>query len=256
VVLDRKPLPRRGGGNRLFGISNDLLAVLAYPAFAATDASIQAVKLVGTEHRAPAYYCLRFRPIQWQSFGAEFNHTQLNLNTVPPDVLHLGQHIINLLGPISVCYLFTTSFILVTIPFVIGKLLNGWNMSLAIRRFPRRLRAAAGVFVYVFLNLTIFFCCLGDLRISFLVIGWEALNQVGIGVLMCGFLVLGLGLGIWSKEVIELVVKRDTRNMGGLCQVVLRCLMILFLGLVSVIEVAVFVFRVVPDSGYSWTERD
>jgi hypothetical protein len=118
VVLSWIYYPKTGDSKGGPGLSNDLWAVLAYPTFAATDALVHAMKMLGTKQRALAYFCLRFPTLPPDGL-AEFNHTQLDLRTVPPDILSLGQRVIDLTGPVSVCYLFTSLCVLVPVAVIV-----------------------------------------------------------------------------------------------------------------------------------------
>lgn len=106
-IVNWASTPKNEQGRRRPGVSNDFLAVVAYPAFAATDAVVQAMRSLRTEYRALALFCLRFPATDLEGF-ATFNHTQLNLHDIPPDVLDLGQRAIDITGPLTVCYTFTT----------------------------------------------------------------------------------------------------------------------------------------------------
>lgn len=93
-------------GYRRPGVSNDLLAALAYPAFAATDALIHSLRILRIEYRALAIFCLRFSKVELNGFGT-FNHTRLDLRLpTPPEIVTLGQHAIDLGRPLPVCYTF------------------------------------------------------------------------------------------------------------------------------------------------------
>ncbi|KAF7559923.1 hypothetical protein G7046_g4226 [Stylonectria norvegica] len=150
------------------GISNDLLAVIAYPAFAATDAIIHAMKMLGMKHRALALFCLRFPGTELTGF-AKFNSTQLDLKDIPPDVLKLGQHVVDLTGPISVSYTFAVvCFMMILSVWIDPFGSNPWKPTVWVKRL------ACGVYAYVFIILTVFNLSFGNLGISYFINFYES----------------------------------------------------------------------------------
>jgi hypothetical protein len=126
-------------GYRRPGVSNDLLAALAYPTFAATDALIHSLRILRIEYRALAIFCLRFPKVELTSFGP-FNDTQLDLRLpIPPDIVTLGQHAIDLGGPLPVCYTFM--FMLFVLGFVFGGMVD--HFCLEPTTWGKRLACAA-----------------------------------------------------------------------------------------------------------------
>jgi hypothetical protein len=88
------------------GTSSDLAAAMAYPIFAATDILRETIKSSKADYRALAIFCLCFPLVHLDGF-ATFNDTQLDLRDIPSDMLSLGQHTIDIMGPVEVCYIFT-----------------------------------------------------------------------------------------------------------------------------------------------------
>jgi hypothetical protein len=105
-LLNRRT-ERPGSSNYLQtrGISNDLLAIIAYPVFAATDALVQAFRLIGTKDRALVVFCITNTLHDLTGFG-EFPQEQLHLSEIPDDVLALGQRAVDLSGPLHICQAF------------------------------------------------------------------------------------------------------------------------------------------------------
>ncbi|RKK51369.1 hypothetical protein BFJ69_g17947 [Fusarium oxysporum] len=90
------------------GISSDLLGALAYPVFAATDLLVQSIRMLGMDHRAEVIYCLRYPTADQLDSSGSPNTTQIDLNHIPADVLELGQHVVDIIGPLTVCCTATT----------------------------------------------------------------------------------------------------------------------------------------------------
>ncbi|KAK4034489.1 hypothetical protein C8A01DRAFT_39052 [Parachaetomium inaequale] len=183
--------PRDDEGYSLPGMSTDLLAVIAYPVFAATDLLVQAIKLVGTEHRALAILCLRHPMLDLADFGT-FNHTQLNLTEIPPDILDLGQRVVEITGPLAVCYIFADVSFVITASLVldyIADIMAPWRPSAAAKMY------LSGGYAYVFLVLVIFHFSLGDINASVNIAYYEAFQPFLVaftfaGTLFCGGCVL------------------------------------------------------------------
>jgi hypothetical protein len=139
-------------------LSSDLLGALAYPVFAATDLFIQSVRMIGTEHRAVAIYCLAF-PKSTGLGSYSFSDTPLDMTDTPPDVLDLGQRVIDILGPCRISWaagLFSFSILVAfTKPGIPTK-----RKFLSIRSPHLILCVALG---YIDLSLIVFYFSIGDL---------------------------------------------------------------------------------------------
>jgi len=115
--------------------------------------------MLGTEYRALAIFSLRNPKADLKGF-AKFNNTQLDLHNIPPDIVSLGQHAINIAGPLPACYT------LAAVMFV-GVLadLSLWNeFHWESKEWVRRLTYAT--YGYVILLLAVFHLSLGDFVIS------------------------------------------------------------------------------------------
>lgn len=133
-------------------ISGDVFAVLAYPVFAATDLFRQALGLRDTEHAALGVFCLRWPEALLDSEDGIFNHTQLNLSDIPPDVLDLGQRAVDYTGPLPVCYTLSMTVIIF------------YSMSFAHKNFqvPTGIKwILAATWIYVSTMIVVSMLCLG-----------------------------------------------------------------------------------------------
>ncbi|KAI5458477.1 hypothetical protein BGZ63DRAFT_391461 [Mariannaea sp. PMI_226] len=250
LVIHWSFYPEDEDGYKRPGVTNDLLGVIAFPAFAATDGLIHALKILGTKHRALAFFCLRFPATELTGF-AKFNDTQLHLGDIPPDVLNLGQHIIDLTGPITVCYTFAAVFVIMVI-LMVTEVLNGlqWQPT----RWARILTYAS--YGYVVFVLVIFHLSLGDIFISIIIVMYEAILPFEFFVLYSSSIAVGLGTLGWIGLFINSIVKGDVKEreealkaLPGLFLVATFPAMMIFFSIANQV-------RLVPDLGISVRERD
>jgi hypothetical protein len=185
-------------GYRRPGVSNDLLAALAYPTFAATDALIHGLRILKLEYRALAIFCLRNPGVDLNGFGT-FNHTQLDLRLpIPPEIVTLGQHAIDLGGPLPVCYTFMCIVFVSGISYFAGlKDQFYWEPT----TWGKRLVSVT--YGYVFLALTIFHFSLGDIGISMALCMDEALLPFILAFLFLFCAWASLGTLVWIVAYIE-----------------------------------------------------
>ena len=234
------------------GISTDLLAVVAYPVFAATDALVQAVRFLGTEYRALAIFCLRFPKTDLTGFG-DFNVTQLDLRNIPPDILSVGQHVIEITGPPSVCYTFTALLSVLIMSLLVTDVANiiPWRPTRAAKQL------LYGGYGYVMLVLAIFHLSLGDLGISFFIGIYEAILPFEF-VLMFGasiFVLFGL-VGTVVLFIISLS-KMDTRGVWDALRSFASILLVgAFCPGVMIPLVYLYDLRLIPDLGVTVDARD
>ncbi|KAK1834543.1 hypothetical protein QBC39DRAFT_328120 [Podospora conica] len=166
LVVNSNP-PENGSGAQISfwaGMSGELVAFVAYPMFAATDLLVRGIRLIGHENRADALYCLRTLT---RGLNAENSQPSLlvrdmeyypqdtvNLADIPPDILSLGQRVVEATGPLDVSY---SCFPLLLIWAI--------NNSESVPGRPHRPAVTfflgAGT-AYVFLVVFIFQCTLGD----------------------------------------------------------------------------------------------
>ncbi|KPM42907.1 hypothetical protein AK830_g3634 [Neonectria ditissima] len=241
--------PKDERGCRRPEISNDFLAVIAYPVFAATDMTVQAMRLLGTEYRALAIFCLRFPKTELDGF-AKFNKTQLDLRDIPPDILSLGQHVIDITGPMTICYTFA--------PICFASILWSNNPTDTAKfrptRWTRRLIYIA--YSYTMLSLVTFHLSLGNLGISLFVWLYEAIVPFEFaftfGVTIMVFITF---LG----TLVELVAALIKRSKAEVLESLKSLASALFgTALVSLLILMTYVngLRLVPDLGVTVGERD
>ncbi|KAH6889868.1 hypothetical protein B0T10DRAFT_486942 [Thelonectria olida] len=250
LVINWSFYPRDKDGFQRPGVTNDFLGVMAFPTFAATDGLIHSIKLWGTKHRALAFFCLRFPATELNGL-AKFNHTQLDLNHIPPDVLDLGQRVVDLTGPITVCYTFAAVFVILVFLMVTDALEQfHWQPT----RWAALLASAS--YGYVLFVLLMFHLSIGDIFVSFIIALYEALLPFGFFVLFGSSVLIGVAAIGWVAIFVESIIKRDKKELwecakGFLAVAVGAC----FPG-------ALIFFsshnraRLVPDLAISVTERD
>lgn len=196
-----------GGGvhhrRRRPGLSNDLLAVVAFPVFAATDAFIQAMRWIGTEYRALAIFCLRYPTVEMDMF-ADFNQTQLDLKEIPPDILELGRRSIDISGPLNVAIIFDIVFFFLIIIFHAS--------ATALRPSHTARMTVYGSYAYVTLALFITYLSLGDFGTAYFLALYAYVMPV-LAFVFCSFsLVILLGfLGGLAQLVTATVAGRADR---------------------------------------------
>lgn len=195
---------RDAQGHTRPGMSTDLLAVVAYPVFAATDLLIQALRMVGTEHRALAIFCLRHPAAELGGFG-EFGHTPLRLAEIPPDIVSLGQRVVEMTGPLAVAYVFADVCFVLAVSVVSAG---------AAEKVPWRPTAAAKTYVlvgyaYVALALVIFHLSLGALGISIIIFICEAAKPFLLAFTIGTGIVFGGGSLVLLCCCIAGLVRRD-----------------------------------------------
>jgi hypothetical protein len=235
------------------GVSNDLLAALAYPVFAATDALIHALRILGMEYRALAIFCLRMPKVELKGFG-KFNDTQLDLRLpIPPNIVSLGQHAIDIGGPLPLCYTFITTVPPLAVCLVVlagtGKP-DFWILT----KWARRLVYVT--YGYVILALTIFHLSLGDIGISMIISMYEAILPFILFMLfaLC-ILVPILTLGVVVMLVKGLRAGDNKRMVEGL-KGLGGCLFVAALAGYMIFCVYDNGVPLIPDVAVSITERD
>ncbi|KAK0610875.1 hypothetical protein B0T14DRAFT_570805 [Immersiella caudata] len=144
----------------------DLLFISVLINLATTDLLVRAIELLGVENRALGIYCLRFHisdhipsddaPIL---SGIHFPQTPLQLSDIPPDILNAGQRLVQIIGPLTVCYGFvsvTTAFTIAAVSWLVDE---DQHMSSAewLQTF-----LLLGSQPHVWLALLIFHCGLGN----------------------------------------------------------------------------------------------
>ncbi|KAL2172364.1 hypothetical protein VTG60DRAFT_6203 [Thermothelomyces hinnuleus] len=186
------------------GMSTDLLAMVAYAVFAATDLFVQAVKFVGIEHRALAIFCLRNPDVDLRGLG-EFSHTQLSLAEIPPGIVDLGQRAVEITGPLAVCYVFVD----ISIALIILLVLPLFSNRVARRPTRAAKRLFLGGYAYVSLVLVVFHFSLGNIGISFFIALYEAVMPVAITLTFSWSMLVGFGIAVGLGQLFLGLVRRD-----------------------------------------------
>jgi hypothetical protein len=250
VILGWHFQPKDGAGRRRSSISNDLLAVLAYPVFAVTDILIHSFKILGKKERALALFCLRFPMVNLQGFGT-FNQTTIDLREgIPPEIVYLGQRIVDLTGPLTVCYTFATVFFFINLSF-------STSMHEFVRWEPSNWAQQLSwcAYGYVLLLLTVFHCSFGDLSMSFFIIMYESL--VPFFFVMTFLEVILFLVAFWIR-IMELVTAvKGKKDRLDACKQLFWCLVLgaIFPG-ASIFLLILQNMRIVPDLAISIKERD
>lgn len=239
------------GGYRRPGVSNDLLAALAYPTFAATDALIHAMGFLGRQYRALAIFCLRMPKVYLNGF-ATFNDTQIDLRLpIPPEVLSLGQYAIEIGGPLPVCYTFMAVVFSLACLYLMGlKEEFFWHPT------KWAIWLACVSYGYVFLILTIFHLSLGDFGISMVLIMYEAILPFMLFILfaLCTLVALS-ALGVIGMLGESLVQRNSTKLVEAL-KGVGACLVIGALAGYMIFCVYANGIPLIPDVAVSIREKD
>ncbi|KAF4340906.1 hypothetical protein FBEOM_5168 [Fusarium beomiforme] len=233
------------------GLSSDLLGALAYPVFAATDLVAQSMCMLGMQKRALAIFCLRNPGVELDTFGP-FNTTQLDLNHIPPDTLRLGQKVIDITGPLPICYS-AAPFLLILIfgPIVRAAWTEDWEPK------PSACWVINVTYGYITLMLIIFHFSLGDIWVSSFIALYEALIPVVqlIVYLMAAFDALSFLAGI-----VMLVVSMVERDQAATLEALKGVGGAIFLGGTLVVPTLYMSQRnrvtTVPDLGIKVSERD
>lgn len=238
-------------GYRRPGVSNDLLAALAYPTFAATDALIHSLRILRIEYRALAIFCLPFSKVELNGFGT-FNHTQLDLRLpVPPEIVTLGQHAIDLGGPLPVCYTFMFMVFMLGFSYFVGmKDQFCWEPT----TWGKRLVCAT--YGYVFLALTIFHFSLGDIGISIFLFMYEAVLPFMLLVLFLFCASVPLSTLGWIVALTESYKERDMKIMLDGLKGFGGCVFLAAMTGFMIFSVKANVAPLIPDVGVSISDRD
>jgi hypothetical protein len=248
AILNLAFQPMDDKGRHQLYISSDLLAVVAYPVFAATDVLVHAMKLLGTEYRALAIFCLRYPFVDLEGF-AVFNHTQLDLSNVPPDILHLGQRAIDLTGSLTICYMYAIVFCFLLLLYLLGR-----DDSLRPTIWMRRLVVYS--YGYVLVVLTIFHLSLRNLVISLALSFYEIILPILLVFLFAvsaatfvAFLMIifSFGKALWAQNKTD--VKKALNDFGAF-------FILAWLLIPAIYSVLINGLSLIPDLGISLSERD
>lgn len=164
------------------------------------------------EYRALAIFCLRNPGVELDKDFGTFNHTQLDLCLpILPEIVTLGQHAIDLGGPLPVCYTFMFMVFVPGLSYFAGMMDQFcWEPT----TWGKRLVSAT--YGYVFLALTIFHFSLGDIGISMVLCMYEALLPVVLAFLFLFCAWASLSTLGWIVALIDSYRERDYDGRKGL----------------------------------------
>ena len=100
--------------------------------------------------------------MQLEGLGVEFGHTQLDLGDIPGEIVELGQKVVEISGPLAVCYAFCAACLVLVFLAGVGIV---WRPTRAARGY---LFGGYG-YVLLLLLLVVFHLSLGDLGLSWLI---------------------------------------------------------------------------------------
>ncbi|KAH7198748.1 uncharacterized protein B0J16DRAFT_331060 [Fusarium flagelliforme] len=178
-------------------LSSDLVGALAYPAFAATDLLRQCIGMIGIKDRGVAISCLAFDSHPTPGFYY-FSTEPLDMKKIPPEVLDLGQRIIDILGPCKVSWTAGMFLCLLMLSFIrldkvpAPKLRNMTPCYLVI----------FATFSYICLSLTFFYFSMGDFGEAYLQVIFEIFHQV---ILMATPILITLVLSLIPVSIVTFI---------------------------------------------------
>ncbi|KAJ1323171.1 hypothetical protein MN608_11317 [Microdochium nivale] len=244
-------------GHRRPCVTTDLIALIVYPVFAATDALVQAIRMLGAADRGKVLFCLRYPTVdaslEMHGPGTP-GDAPLDLHDIPKDVIEYGQRIIALSGPMPVCNMFTTAaFFALIIRFFWSP--PGWKPTRAVWR----LVSAAYVYVLGCAATVVF--STADLDAVCLLALYDTITPTlflvvhGFGVLSCLAILVLLGMMLF--KTVQLCVGQMPADSMGLLETFGG---ILSLALIMAMPYAVNLWKghlaITPDLGIAVTESD
>ncbi|KXJ84851.1 hypothetical protein Micbo1qcDRAFT_226168 [Microdochium bolleyi] len=183
-------------------VTTDLLAVILYAVFAATDLLVQAVGLVGLENRAFVIACLRASNIMQPSPRFDDSLPPV-MDEMPPELIEYGQKMVAITGPLGVCSIFLT--VITTGIFVLNHVWSSQrahSTSVDVLLEPNVwvVRLVLGAAAYVVLCLLAFCISLDDYLSSWNLMTNES-NWILSLLIMAGVsvaAVIFIGIVVWS----------------------------------------------------------
>jgi len=178
-------------------LSSDLVGALAYPSFAATDLLIQSIRMIGIKDRAIAISCLVY-----DSSGApgehQFSTEPLDMKNIPPEILDLGQRIIDILGPYRVSWTAGMFLCLLMLSFIrLDKV-----PAPKLRNMPPCYLVIFTTFGYVCLCLTFFYFSMGDFGEAYIQVIFEIFHQL---ILMATPILIALVLALIPISAVDFI---------------------------------------------------
>jgi hypothetical protein len=228
------------------GISTDLLAVVLYAVFAATDLLIQAIRFLEAKGRALAIFCVLFPVIG----DVEPGRARVELLSIPTDILSIGQRATAISGPLKVCHMFAT---IMSIPLTFA--------LLGIRDIrPSRTTGHLTylIYGYVSLILTIFHLSIGDIVYSFALWILEAYVTPLISSAMVSVF-FGLPVGFcWLAWALYVSAGRSVRSVPWWLLLIFAsgALFEAVIALCSYMAFQMNFMSWIPDLGQNLTDKD
>ncbi|KAM0194296.1 hypothetical protein ACHAPQ_005466 [Fusarium lateritium] len=230
------------------GLSSDLIGALAYPVFAATDLLVQSIRLQGMDYRALAILCLRFPKHELDDYGP-FDTVEIDLHHIPPDILDFGQRVVNITGPLTICYTATTFLFLLYILFCSNLCHDkDWKPIPVVRWL------IYAVYGYILLILTVFHLSLDNWIASFFLLFGETTLPTEIATAyMLTFttticLICFLAMFVWA------VVDKDRAEaLKGVACIIY---FVILLVAPSMLVIRWNELSIIPDLGIRVSERD
>ncbi|KAH7033541.1 cytochrome P450 [Microdochium trichocladiopsis] len=204
-------------GHRRPTITTDLIALTVYPVFAATDALVQAMKLLGVPDRAKVLFCLRYPyvDISKEMYGQRSpDDPPLDLEHIPEDVVAYGQKIIALSGPLPVCQVFTTVVFAYLVIFKVVRHLHAHEEVLVPwSAMDGASRLIVSAYAYILTCLTVVQFSMADANMI------AALTLYDVVTPVLFFIVNGFGIIVVVGVAVMLVILllRAVRWAGGEC---------------------------------------
>jgi hypothetical protein len=246
ALNSRTERPRSSNDVQKKGISNDLLAIIAYPVFAATDALVQAVRLIGARDRALVVFCITNTLHDLTGFG-EFPQEQLHLSEIPDDVLDLGQRAVDLTGPLHICQAFG-----VLVFFLLGVLFREDSL-------PSGPMEAAIVLslLYPGVALIAIYISLGNADIAFSLAIYGAMQPIVLFLTLGGGLMVTIEFCMFVVKLTMSIRQQDIRGRKIGCKGIVICIgQFCFVPVGGICLSRWALFRFVPDLGIALGERD
>jgi hypothetical protein len=241
------------GSSKEPGLSSDLIGALAYPVFAATDLLVQSIRMRGMDHRAVAILCLRYPKHELDAYGP-FDNVEIDLHHIPPDILDFGQHVVDITGPLTICYT-ATSFLLLLYIIFCSSLDSGgtrdWKPIPAVRWVMYT------VYGYIVLILTVFHLSLDNWFASFFLFEMETTLPAEITMAYMLAFATTIALICFLAMLVWAVVDKD-RGQAIEALKAIGCVLyfMILLAMPSMMVLRWNKLSAIPDLGIRVSERD
>jgi hypothetical protein len=235
------------------GLSSDLIGALAYPVFAATDLLVQSIRMRGMDHRAVAILCLRFPMHELDAYGPSDN-VEIDLRNIPLDILDFGQRVVNITGPLTICYTAISFLFLLYITFCSSVYLwytRGWKPIPVVRW------VIYTVYGYILLILTVFHLSLDNWFASFFLFYMETTLLTEITIAYMLIITTTIALICFLAMLVWAVVDKDPgQAIEALKGIACVLYSMILLAVPSMRVIRWNELSVIPDLGIRVGERD